>query len=353
MKKHICSCSITASVTFLKLLLFLDMLCYINTAQTQPQLTFTPYIQNLNKPIDIKNAGDGSGRLFIVEQRGLVRIFKNGSLLSKPFLDLRNKVSKGEYMGVYNIAFHPDHARTGIFFMYYADKDGNTIISRYRASKTNPDSALPDSEVVLFTFPRTETTGPYLGDMHFGNDGYLYISISDGSFYTRVTNFAQNGQLLFGKILRLNVNVKAPPYYSIPSDNPFVNDPDVRDEIWVMGLHNAWRWSFDKPNGNLWIGDTGGERWDEVDFRTSNQAPATNFGWPCFEANSPYKLNGCSNRSDYTFPIFSYGGDSITDGSAIIGGYVYRGNAYPQLKGYYICADYIIGYAWKIRPAGS
>jgi glucose/arabinose dehydrogenase len=324
----------------------------IYKAKAQPELTFTPLIQNLSQPVNVKNSGDSSGRLFIVEQTGKIKIYKNGAIQPIPFIDLTSLVAVGEYRGLWSIAFAPDYKKSRQFFVYYYDKGNNTVLARYQTSKTNPDSVILSSRVVLLSLIDSFTNKPHLGEMHFGKDGYLYITVNDGSYLSNTTKFSQDGQSLFGKMLRINIKVTAAPYYSIPPDNPFVNDPNVRDEIWLMGFRNAWRWSFDRVSLNMWIADDGGEKWDEVNVRTRKQPGGANLGWPCYEGTLPFLTNGCKDSSTYTFPIFVNPPD-INGAQAIIGGYVYRGKIYSLLKGYYVCADYVQNKAWKIISNGS
>lgn len=334
---------------------FIVSCCLLTTYTSilaQPQLTFTQLIQDLSLPVNVKHAGDGSGRLFIVEQTGKIKIYKDGFVQQKPFIDLTSLVAVGEYKGLWSIAFSPDYKVSRMFFVYYYDKGGNTILARYQTSKTNPDSVLLASRVVLLSLTDTITNGPHMGEMHFGRDGYLFITINDGSYLRNTTTFAQDGQSLFGKMLRLNVKVNVPPYYSIPPGNPFINDPTVRDEIWFIGFRNAWRWSFDRKSTSMWIADDGGDQWDEVDIYSRNQPLGANFGWPCYEGAQSYMTTGCKDSLNYTFPVYVSPPD--TDGEqAIIGGYVYRGSAYPFLRGYYICSDYIQNKAWKIASNGA
>jgi glucose/arabinose dehydrogenase len=184
----------------------------------------------------------------------------------------------------------------------------------------------------------------------FGNDQDLYISMGAGGN----NRFSQMGKIDFGKMLRINVNVKTPPYYSIPPDNPFINDTSKLPEIWALGLRNAWRWSFDKPNGDMWIADVGQDSIEEVDYRTTAQGLlGSNFGWDCYEGTEFFRKADCNNQNSYVFPIFEYHHDIPNGGECIIGGYVYRGSAYPSLQGYYICADFISANLWKIIPNGS
>lgn len=349
-----CNLSIQAKLFCLTFCCFCSIFFYSADVKAQPQLVFKPLVQNLNLPIDIRNARDGSGRIFVSEQGGLIKIFKNGNMLSKPFLDLRKIVQQGkEYSGLYCIEFSPDYKRSGFFFVFYINNDGNTILARYQVSSSNPDSALANSGVTLITILGKGTGGAHMGDMHFAKDGYLYISFNDGSFYSKTTEYAQNGQSLLGKMLRLDISVKAPPYYRIPPDNPFINNPKIRNEIWAFGLRNAWRWSFDAKNGNIWIADVGGDKWEEVNVRSPKQPTGINFGWPCYEGNDTFDISRCGNINRYTFPIFTYPHLSNTSAEVLTGGYVYRGKAYPALQGYYICADYTWGNAWKIAQSGQ
>jgi glucose/arabinose dehydrogenase len=313
------------------------------------QLQFTPLIQNLKLPVNIKNAGDGSGRLFIIEQYGLVRIYKNDSLLSKPFLDIRHLIDTSEYEGIWSIAFPRDYKTNRRFFLYYVDTNGYATLARFRTSN-NPDSAIANSGVVLFSLPPTGTDDPHLGEMHFGKDGYLYIAINDGSIYNNNTRYAQDGNLFYGKMLRLNINVVGAPYYKVPPDNPFITDPNIRDEIWATGLRNAWRWSFDKKTGNLWIGEVGNSRWEEIDVRTPKQPFGANFGWPCYEGPSAFLTDSCRRKSFYVSPVYVYGHKRGNSGEVLTGGYVYRGLAYPSLYGWYICIDYTTGTVRMLKP---
>ena len=338
---------VKALSVYILALLFSGIFCIPFSAKTQPQLTFKPLIKNLSKPLEIKNAGDGSGRIFIAEEGGLVKIYKNGSLLSKPFLDLSQTVGVGQYFGIWSIVFSPAYKTDGYFFVFYTTKNGVTILARYSVSKTNADSAAANSAVTLLSFPKTSGLGHY-GNLQFGNDGYLYLSTGTGGNNT----YSQNGQSFFGKMLRLNVNVSTPPYYSIPPDNPFINDSTVKDEVWQLGLRNAWRWSFDKTNGDMWLADVGQDSMEEIDYRTPAQSAGANFGWQCYEGTEVYRKAGCGNINQYVSPIFEYHHDVSDGGECVTGGYVYRGVSYPALQGYYICVDFFSANAWKIKSNG-
>ncbi|MBG9378145.1 PQQ-dependent sugar dehydrogenase [Panacibacter sp. DH6] len=345
-------------ITFFKKqnLLFCIVMLYsffLNNLSAQPELTFTSVAAGLELPLNMKSANDSTGRLFIVEQTGKIKILKDGQVQPKPFLDIANLVAVGEYKGLWSVAFPPDFKRTRAFFVYYYDKANNTILARYQVSKTNPDSVILNSRVEVLSLKDTVTTFSHLGEMQFGRDGNLYLTVSDGSFLNRTVRAAQDSTTLFGKMLRINVrNGITAPYYTIPPDNPFAGSTTVKREIFMMGLRNAWRWSFDKQTMNIWIADDGGEQWDEINFVPRNQVGFKNFGWPCYEGSVTFVQQGCADSAGYTFPVFENPPDSNGE-QAIIGGFVYRGKNYPMLRGYYICSDYIQNKAWKIRTAAG
>jgi glucose/arabinose dehydrogenase len=328
-------------------LLFVLVVFIFTNTWAQPTLSFTQLADGLSGPLDIKNAGDGSDRLFIVEQGGLIKIYKKGKILSTPFLDLRSLVGVDQFQGIWSIAFSPDYINNRYFYVLYTDKHRNTTLARYKTSNTNPNLANPNSGVILLNYPKAGV-GLY-GNLVFGRDGYLYVTLGAGANNSR----SQDGKTDFGKMLRMNVDVQNAPYYKIPADNPFVNDPDVLDEIWALGLRNAWRYSFDRNTGDMWIADVGEDSVDEVDFRTPSQGlKGSNFGWDCYEGTRVNKTRGCLGQHNYVFPIFQYHHDQPKSGECIIGGYVYRGSAYPALKGYYICVDFLSANAWKIKSNG-
>ena len=329
------------------------VLCFAKV-NAQPTLGFNKIASGLSSPVDIKNAGDGSKRIFIVEQSGTIRIYKNGTLLKKPFLNISDRVKyRGGEQGLLSIAFHPRYSNNRFFFIYYNNTNGDITLARYKASRTDPDVADPSSGVILFSRPKPGGFGNHNGGtLQFGKDGYLYLSIGDGGSEGDPFGNGQSGQTFYGKMLRLDVNMSNKPYYAIPPDNPFVNNPDVLDEIYYLGLRNPWKWSFDSKTNDVWIGDVGQDSLEEIDFRKPNGAGA-NFGWRCYEATRPYNTNNCKKKGAYVFPIFKYHHDVNNGGECVIGGYVYRGTKYPQLQGYYICADYVKTNAWKIKPNNS
>lgn len=324
------------------------LLTYSLNTQAQPTINFKQIAGSLVQPLDIKSAGDHSPRLFIAEQGGKIKIYKNGKLLKTPFLDISSLVGVDQFQGIWSIAFSPGYKSDGNFFVLYTDKRGTTSLARYKVSAANPDVADPTSSVILLTYPKSGA-GHY-GNIAFGSDGNLFISLGAGGN----NKYSQDGQSDFGKMLRINVNVNTPPYYSIPRNNPFVDDSTIADEILATGLRNAWRWSFDKSNGDLWIADVGQDSMEEVDYRTPAQGIAgSNFGWQCYEGTHAYKPNDCNGKDNLVFPIFEYHHDIPTGGECLIGGYVYRGSLYPDLTGYYLCADFLSANLWTIKANSS
>lgn len=346
----------------MKTSLLLRIFLIVNIALTccleivaQPQLTFTPYITNISNAVDIKNAGDGSGRLFIVQQSGAIRIYTNGTLLKKPFLNVASLIKyNGGEQGLLSIAFPPNYKTTGYFFIYYTGTNENVTLARYKVSATNANLADPNSGVILFSYPKPGGFGNHNGGcLQFGKDGYLYSTIGDGGSGGDPFNNAQNLSSPFGKMHRLDIRKQKAPYYKVPADNPFVNNSNAVKTIWAYGLRNSWRWSFDRSNGDTWIGDVGQDLWEEVDHTTTQTARGANYGWRCYEGNAAYNTDSCRARKNYTFPVYAYYHDLDTGGLSVIGGYVYRGNDYPALKGYYVCADYLSSNAWTIIPNGN
>ncbi len=224
--------------------------CFPSLLQAQaPVLFFKEISKDVVSPVAITSAGDGTGRLFIGEAGGAIQIYKNGSILAKPFLNIAAGFPD---QIISAIAFHPAYSKNRKFFVYTYDVLHTTITIRsFLASNKNPDSAILSSGKVVYTKTSTSPKSNHtMGDIHFGNDGFLYISVGDGSPINGLNNLAQNGQSVFGKMLRIDINNPNPPYYKIPADNPFVADSTVLDEIWSIGLRNAWRWSFDRKKGD-------------------------------------------------------------------------------------------------------
>lgn len=302
----------------------------------------------LQQPVGLTHAGDGSGRLFVVEKGGRIRIVRDGAVLPQPFLDIGDRVgSSGFEQGLLGLAFAPDYARSGFFYVNDTDPRGDTVVERYRASG-DPDRADPTSGEVVLTLdqPFANHNG---GQLAFGPDGYLWIGTGDGGSGGDPFGNAQNGQTLLGKMLRLDVTRGQP--YAVPPDNPFVADPGVLDEIWALGLRNPWRYSFDRQTGDLYIGDVGQNAWEEVDFVPADSAGGLNFGWNIMEGRHCFLSQGC-DAGGLVLPVAEY---SLSGAHcSVIGGHVYRGQAFPQMQGVYLFADFCSGFLWSLtRPAGG
>lgn len=321
-----------------------------------PVLTFTPVISaGFSSPLDIVNAADGTNRLFIVKRTGKLRIVSGGVLQSGSFLDIQDSLPPGDENGFLSMAFHPDYANNGYLFVYYLAENYEIRITRFKSNTPTANTPVDQTTgQVIMTIPPIAASFHNGGKMNFGPDGNLYFALGDGSPGGDPGNHSQDGNILWGKMLRINVdNFTTPPYYSIPADNPYVTDPAVRDEIFALGLRNPWRWSFDRLNHDMWLADVGEAAWEEINYRTLATAGGINYGWRCYEGNEEYNITGCLPAVNYSFPVFVYDHNSATGGFSVTGGHVYRGSEYPALYGYYICADYVSGNAWLIKPNGS
>lgn len=300
-------------------------------------------VSGLNQPEGLVNAGDGSGRLFIVEQGGLIHILKDGALLPIPFLDLTQKVVCCGERGLLGFVFHPKYAENGFFYVDYTESVNNqlyTVIARYSVSASDPNLADPSSELRLLHIEQ-----PYQnhkgGQLQFGPDGYLYIGMGDGGSQGDPDGNGQSLQTLLGKILRIDVDHSQP--YAIPADNPFATGGGLW-EIWAFGLRNPWRFSFDRQTGDLYIGDVGQDAWEEIDYLPVGSPGGENFGWNYYEGTHPYR-GSPPLGTNFVMPVAEYSHDL---GEAVIGGYVYRGKNLPAWQGVYLYGDYSSGRVWGL-----
>lgn len=306
-----------------------------------------PIAEGLNNPIGIANAGDGSGRLFILEQAGVIRILQGGTILADPFLDISRQVGCCGERGLLGLAFHPRYVENGQFFVNYTDRDGNTVIARFEVSPDNPNRANPESEQRLM-YVRQPYPNHNGGAIVFGPDGYLYLGLGDGGSGGDPQGNGQSTSTLLGKILRIDVDGGDP--YAIPADNPFVNGGGLI-EIWAYGLRNPWRIAFDSLTGDLYLGDVGQNAWEEINFLPASSPPGVNFGWNYREGAHPYQGSPPPDL-DLVDPVAEYSHDQ---GCSVTGGVVYRGAALPTWQGVYLYGDYCSGKVWGLvrNPADA
>jgi glucose/arabinose dehydrogenase len=305
-----------------------------------------PLVSALTKPLFVTHAGDGSGRIFVVEQGGTIRILETGEQLTTPFLDISERVNDGSNeQGLLGLAFAPDYKESGFFFVNYTDENGDTVVARFLVSAEDANRADADSESIILSIdqPASNHNG---GMVAFGPDGYLYVGTGDGGAANDRFGNGQNPQSLLGKMLRIDVTTEPTAPYTIPRDNPWVETDwagqEVLDEIWAVGLRNPWRYSFDRSTGDLWIGDVGQNQYEEVDYVPAATRPPINFGWPIMEATHCFGSADCV-QAGLWMPVAEtdhQGNCSLT------GGYVYRGQAFPQLNGVYLFGDYCSGKIW-------
>jgi glucose/arabinose dehydrogenase len=303
-------------------------------------------LTGLQSPLFLTNAGDGSGHVFVVEQRGAVRIVAaNGHLVRAPFLDIADRVSQdGGERGLLGLAFHPNYLHNGRFFVDYTDRNGDTVVSEFR--RRDSSHANPGSERVIMHIkqPYANHNG---GMLAFAPDGMLYVGMGDGGSGGDPQGNGQNRDVLLGKLLRVDVDGKKP--YAIPSDSPFAGTAGTRPEIWAYGLRNPWRFSFDRTTGALFIGDVGQGNWEEIDVAAAGKG-GQDYGWNVMEGRHCFAPSSGCSRAGLTLPVAEYGHDQ---GCAVTGGYVYRGSTYPALAGIYLFGDYCTGRIWGLAAASA
>ncbi len=342
-----------------------------------PQLRLVAVAGGLERPVFLTHAGDGSGRLFVVERAGRIRIVEDGNLLPTPFLDISDKVSLEGECGLLSMAFAPDYAESGAFYIYYSydvaelgdligpDVPGepsggcDSVIARITVS-ANPDVADPASEEAVLVVNQTENNHNG-GQLNFGPDGYLYIGLGDGGGGGDPFDLARNPASLLGKLLRIDVTGQAT--YAVPADNPFVGVEGYRPEIWALGLRNPWRHSFDRETGDLYIGDVGQGAVEEINFQPAANGGGQDYGWSEMEGDQCFPDGAACDQTGLTLPVFAYRHvqNSGSCGGSVTGGYVYRSNVASSLNGVYLFGDFCQRQIWglyspsagSVRSAGA
>lgn len=361
-------------------LIFCAWAAHAGTVVIPPDVTLEPLISGLDSPLNVRDPGDGSGRLFIVEQDGLIRIWDGSQLLATPFLDVSSLTTSSGEQGLLGLAFHPDYVNNGRFFINFTADGlagvpfGTTVVAEYQVS-ANPNVADANSRQIIFTV-RQDFANHNGGQLQFGPDGYLYIGMGDGGSGNDPCNRAQTLDpanivtgggcindrtvALLGKMLRIDINNTTPAGtnelcganqngsapYAIPNDNPFRGADNTCDEVWAYGLRNPFRFSFDSQTGDMWIGDVGQNVWEEVDFEPATAVGGLNYGWrECEGAHPRGNINAnviCTFPS--VLPVLEYNRSNTNDCS-VIGGYRYRGPI-SSLQGTYIYGDFCSGTIW-------
>ena len=302
---------------------------------------------DFSEPVYVTQPPGDDEDLFVVERGGTIRVIANGKVLSKPFLDISSKVNTGYVeRGLLSMAFAPDYAKSGLFYVYYTDEAGDNHVAELQRSANDPLSADPGSERNVLTIEHSENDNHNGGLLLFGPDGDLYIGLGDGGGAGDPQRNAQSLGTLLGKILRIDPQASGGKPYSVPKDNPFVGRSGALPEIYQYGLRNPWRFSFDSKNGAELIGDVGQDRFEEVDYLTPGQQPGANLGWSAFEG--PATFNDDQQAPGAIKPIYFYGREG---GCSITGGYVVRDPALTSLYGRYIYGDYCLGELHSFIPA--
>lgn len=292
----------------------------------------------------LTHAGDGSGRLFVPGKAGVIWVVDKGDIRRTPFLDISDVVDSGSSeRGLLSIAFDPDFAHNGLFYVNYTSKagDGDTVITRFAAADLQEADPATGEELLRVDQPAANHNG---GQLQFGPDGYLYIGMGDGGSAGDPWDNAENLSVLLGKMLRIRVSGEDGDV--IPADNPFVGQDDARPEIWAYGLRNPWRFSFDRDTGDLYIADVGQNLWEEIDFQPAGSSGGDHYGWNTMEGNHCYDPPEGCDISGKVLPVWEY---PHPEGCSVTGGYVYRGQLYPQMSGIYFYADFCSGRIYALR----
>ncbi len=338
-----------------------------------PAVALVKVADGLVDPVDVAAPNDGSGRLFVCERHGLIRVVKDGKLLDKPALDIRDKtLSSFLEEGLFGVEFHPKFKENGLVYVSYSDLwfNGATMLVEYKVSKKNPDRLDPDSARVIMQidFPYCNHHG---GKMKFGPDGYLYVGVGDGGWEGDVINVGQDLHTWLGKMLRIDVNTSSPDRaYGIPKDNPFLTPlqqmtlfgvtekqfsqihPKARPEIWAYGIRNPWTFSFDRKTGDLFIADIGQNHWEEINFQPKSSKGGENYGWKFMCGSHTFPIeDDKTNPRVGVLPVAEY--SHVDQGNCVIGLGVYRGKEYPALDGVYFAADWGSGKVWAVKKDKS
>lgn len=311
----------------------------------QLAIALEPVAADFDQPLYLTGAGDGSGRLFVVEKTGRVWVLRDGQRGAEAFLDIANNVSEGSEQGLLSIAFPPDFEDSAVCYINYTDREGASVISRLRVEGDVADAG---SEQMLLRVrqPYANHNG---GLLAFGPDGYLYCGFGDGGSGGDPHGNGQNTGTMLGTLLRLDVSDTGADRYAIPEDNPLRGREGALPEIWAYGLRNPWRFSFDRLTGDLWIADVGQNAWEEVNFQPAASPGGENYGWNVYEGAHTYPGNEAVSAAEgFTMPVVEYGRDA---GKSVTGGYVYRGAGQPNLWGTYLYADFVDGRIWGLQRA--
>lgn len=316
-----------------------------SNAQNEPdEPVFSKIASGFNRPVGITHAGDGSSRLFVIEQGGKIFIIKDDKVTQEPFLDVSDLVSRnGGERGLLGLAFHPDYKNNGRFFINYTNRDGNTVIAEYQVS-SNANSADKSSAKILLSFeqPFSNHNGGHLA--FSPKDNYLYIASGDGGDGGDPREYAQALNTPLGKLLRIDVDSGEP--YAVPDSNPWATSPDAFKEIWAYGLRNPWRFSFDRETGDLYIGDVGQGRYEEINFQAASSVGGENYGWNVMEGMHCFKPSNNCKQEDLSLPIAEY---DHSEGVSVTGGFVYRGINMIELFGKYLYGDFASGKIWTLE----
>ena len=320
----------------MKLPLLLAVTLLASPLQAQ-QFALKQIASGLPMPTSITHANDS--RIFVTLQRGQIVIYDGTGILPTPFLDIQSLVTCCNERGLLSVAFHPQYASNGLFFIYYVDRTTDVVIAKYKVSATDPNRADSASAQILLTIRHRDYGNHNGGQLQFGPDGFLYAGTGDGGGGGDPLGNGQNLNARLGKILRIDVDSASP--YAIPPSNPFANRTDALPEIWAYGVRNPWRFSFDRQTGDLWIADVGQDAWEEIDLQPATSIGGENYGWNKSEGKHCYPQGSSCNLSLYTMPILEY--DHNGSKCSLTGGYRYRGGRFPRLQGLYIYGDYCTG----------